>query len=327
MNRDRMPDLLKLAETDPSVYNEPEVQKEVPMESGLAIMFKRVGKAVKFLSQMKEILRELQRLHDKLLLSASYAQEQECRDLIERLGNRFGSLARKTRSVLKRFEMDENIMREYAAETSRDNREDQTGIELMSMERPHVTWHTLPSGAIIPLSSHHFIPAEVRMRFHMHNVLAYDLTCVVRQYYIVQKIYGDRCKQKIKRQMEIIGRDIDEAELDEPIGRRESIPLLHSDITDDITIDNEMREKLREVESFHREIFKLEQNIEELHKSFVTISALVYEQGDIINHIENHVMTAADYVENSTELLKKARSFQNKYRKKKCILALSLIHI
>lgn len=325
MIRNRMPDLVKLAETYPYQYNEPEVQKDVPLSKDLETLFKRVGKVVKFLSQMKEIMKELHNLQEKLLLSSNHDEERRCRDLVDKLSSRFGSFARKTNSILRRFEVDEDVMRHYAAETTRTTREVPNGIEMTPTDEAHITWHRLPSGKILPLSSSRYIPAQVRMHFYMHNVLSYDLSCIVREYYIVQKLYGDKCKEKIRRQMDIIGREIEDSELEESVSRRERLPLLHADIMDDTVISEEMTKKLREVESFQQEILNLERNIEDLHKFFVTMSTLVYEQSDIINHIENHVCTAADYVEGSTELLKKARSYTHKYRKKKCILAVCVV--
>lgn len=319
-----MPDLMKLAETDPYRYNEPEVQQDVPLSKDLETLFKRVEKVVKFLSQMKEIKKELRNLQEKLLLSSNHDEERECRYLVDRLSSRFGSFARKTNAILRRFEVTEDVMHNYAAVTH-TNRELTNGIEMTPIEQAHVTWHRLPSGKILPLSSSRYIPAEIRMHFYMHNVLSYDLSCIVKEYYIVQKLYGDRYKDKIRRQMEIVGREIEESELEESASRKERLPLLHADIMDDTVMSEEMRRKLNEVESFQQEILNLERNIEELHKFFVTMSSLVYEQSDIINHIENHICTAADYVEGSTELLKKARSYTHKYRKKKCILAICVV--
>lgn len=325
MIRNRMPDLMKLAETYPYRYNEPEVQQEVPLSKDLETLFKRIGKVVKFLSQMKEIKKELRNLQEKLLLSSNRDEERECRYLIERLSSRFGSFARKTNAILRRFEVDEDVMRHYAAGSTSTSREQSNGIEMTPMAAEHVTFHRLPSGKILPLSSGRYIPAEIRMHFYMHNILSYDLSSTVKQYYIVQKLYGDRCKDKIRRQMDLVGREIEESELEESLSRRERLPLLHADIMDDTVISQEIRQKLQDVESFQKEILDLERNIEDLHKFFVTMSTLVHEQSDIINHIENHICTAADYVEGSTELLKKARSYTHKYRKKKCILAICVV--
>ncbi|XP_077976287.1 syntaxin-1A-like [Styela clava] len=327
MIRDRMPDLLELARTNPDLYNEPELHQEVPLDPTLKVMFERAAKVAKFLSQMKKLMWELNKLHDRILTCSSFEQEEECRKLISNVGNRFGALARKSKAVLRRFEIDENIMQNYSAANHsppivdwKSNRDD---VEMRSFkDNAHVTWHRLPSGNLLPLSSSHFIPAEIRMRFHLHNIFSYKLTCLVREYYVMQKVYGDQCRNKIKRQMAIIGREMKESELDEAIQHQERIPLLHQEILDDTVVDRQMQARIKEVEVLHKEILNLEKSIEELHKSFITISTLVHEQGAIVDRIEQHVSISADYVEDSTELLKKASTFQSKYRKNKCILAI-----
>lgn len=267
---------------------------------------------------MKKLMWELNKLHDRILTCSSAEQEEECTKSIKGIGNRFGALARKSKAVLRRFEMDENIMQNFSAvkhsSPSVDWKSNRDEVELKPLsDNLHVTWHRLPSGNLLPLSSATYIPAEIRMRFHLHNIFSYKLTGLVREYYVMQKVYGDQCRNKIKRQMSIIGREVKESELDEAIEHREHIPLLHQEILDDSVVDRQMQARIKEVEVLHKEILNLEKNIEELHKSFVTISTLVFEQGAIVDRIEQHVSISADYIEDSTELLKKAR--------------LSLIHI
>ena len=47
MIRDRLPDLIRLHEEDPSLYHEPEYQEELPMEDETDLLLQRVSEDIK----------------------------------------------------------------------------------------------------------------------------------------------------------------------------------------------------------------------------------------------------------------------------------------
>ena len=52
---------------------------------------------------------------------------------------------------------------------------------------------------------------------------------------------------------------------------------------------------------------------------------MVFEQGAMVDRVETHLNMSSDYVESGNVGLKKAHKLQDKYRKKKLILAVLLL--
>lgn len=68
-----------------------------------------------------------------------------------------------------------------------------------------------------------------------------------------------------------------------------------------------------------------QRNIHKLHESFLVVSQLVHDQGEVVDRIHHHVELGSNYVEASNIHLKKAVKAQHKYRKKKCVIAFLVV--
>nr|XP_026696485.1 uncharacterized protein LOC100186601 isoform X1 [Ciona intestinalis]XP_026696486.1 uncharacterized protein LOC100186601 isoform X1 [Ciona intestinalis]XP_026696487.1 uncharacterized protein LOC100186601 isoform X1 [Ciona intestinalis] len=343
MLRDRLPDLLRLAESDPTLYKEPEYHEELPIDPSLIVLFQRAEKVTKFIKDMEAIVQEMVRQHEDI--TWNILNEKQYREQTTRTMDRFSALARKTKTILRRMELSDKEMLHYSAyaRDGHDSRDDisvkweQTSSSVQTPSKwfklfnsshnqlKNVSWHRLGSGTVLPFSDNTYLPCELRMQMLLHSVLSYRLVVVVREYYTTQKIYNENVRKRIERQMSIIGREMDRQEIDKAIEVGESVSLLHGDIVDDTQVSKEMRAKLREIQFFEHEILALEKSISQLHEAFLMVSSLVHEQGAMVDRIEHHVGLASNYVEVSNQMLKKAGKLQHKYRKKKLCLALLIL--
>nr|XP_026696488.1 syntaxin-2 isoform X2 [Ciona intestinalis] len=325
MLRDRLPDLLRLAESDPTLYKEPEYHEELPIDPSLIVLFQRAEKVTKFIKDMEAIVQEMVRQHEDI--TWNILNEKQYREQTTRTMDRFSALARKTKTILRRMELSDKEMLHYSAyaRDGHDSRDDISVKWEQTSSSVQVSWHRLGSGTVLPFSDNTYLPCELRMQMLLHSVLSYRLVVVVREYYTTQKIYNENVRKRIERQMSIIGREMDRQEIDKAIEVGESVSLLHGDIVDDTQVSKEMRAKLREIQFFEHEILALEKSISQLHEAFLMVSSLVHEQGAMVDRIEHHVGLASNYVEVSNQMLKKAGKLQHKYRKKKLCLALLIL--
>lgn len=74
-------------------------------------------------------------------------------------------------------------------------------------------------------------------------------------------------------------------------------------------------------------LVKLESDISDVNQIFKDLSVLVHEQGEVIDTIEDNVVSAAVHVEQGTEELQKARKHQTSARKKKLIIFIVILVI
>ncbi|CAK8684576.1 unnamed protein product [Clavelina lepadiformis] len=320
MIRDRLPDLIRLHEEDPSLYHEPEYQEELPMEDETDLLLQRTGKSLKFLRELESMLKELKVHHREVVTCPSIFNANERRKKISSTTDRFQALARKTKSILHRMEMsDQDKLRYWPLSGSITGNHNDVTIRWQqstsSVQMVSCPWMH-PVG---------FVPVDVRMKFLLHSVLSLRLTQAVGGFYHEQSEYQKLCQRKVARQLSILGPIYPErGKLD---GRlfNESTPLLYADIKDDAEVGREMRSKLNQVAHFENEILLLERKITQLSKAFLMMSSMVDEQGAMIDVIEQHVLMASDYVEVGNQRLKKAEKLKDKYRKKKFILICLLI--
>lgn len=77
---------------------------------------------------------------------------------------------------------------------------------------------------------------------------------------------------------------------------------------------------LQELEDKERDLLQLEEDIQGLNQIFIDLGKLVHDQGVVIDSIEANVESATHQVSEGTRQLNKASGYQNKIRKKKCIL-------
>jgi len=153
--------------------------------------------------------------------------------------------------------------------------------------------------------------APARIRKTQHSALLRNFIDVMNQYQLAQTEYRDRCKSRIKRQLEITGSKFSEDDVEEMIEDGN-----FSVFTQGIMMQTEQaKQMLADVEARHNDILKLEKSLKELHDLFLEMAILVESQGEIVDRIEAHVTATQDYTEKAQEQLKQAEVLQTAARK------------
>ncbi|XP_035218177.1 syntaxin-1A-like isoform X2 [Stegodyphus dumicola] len=156
--------------------------------------------------------------------------------------------------------------------------------------------------------------AELRIKQTQHSTLSRRFVDAMTEYSHIQTEYRERCKDRIKRQLEITGHTKTDAEIEEML--ESGNPTI---FTEGIVIETQKaKQTLADIEARHADIVKLEKSIRELHDMFLDMAVLVENQGELIDRIEYHVQNAADYVDKAATDVNRATRYQSKARKFEC---------
>jgi len=157
------------------------------------------------------------------------------------------------------------------------------------------------------------VTANLRIRKTQHSGLLRTFIEVMNTYQLSQTTYRDRCKSRIKRQLDITGSQFSEDEVEEMIEKGNWAVF-----TQGIIMETEQaRQMLADVEARHNDILNLEKSLRELHDLFLEMAILVESQGETIDRIETNVTNTQDYVHKAVEQTGQALQLQVKARKKK----------
>ncbi|XP_026151771.1 syntaxin-19 [Mastacembelus armatus] len=131
---------------------------------------------------------------------------------------------------------------------------------------------------------------------------------IMRQYNEGLLTKQERCKHFITRQLEVLGKDVKEEEVNEMFatGKWE---VFNENLLNDARIT---RSQLSEIEQRHKELLSLENKMKELRDLFTDIFMLVEEQGASIEHIQTNVERTQDFVLASNEKFKLAARYKEK---------------
>ena len=146
-------------------------------------------------------------------------------------------------------------------------------------------------------SSENDSSADVRISKTQHSMLVRKFVTVMEEYNASQAEYRDKYKEQVKRQLAISGNDIsDSNQLDTIVGNNATI-FTQSHLSE----TEHAKQMCADIEDRHAEIISLESSIKELHDMFIEMATMVELQGDAMDSIEMHCITALEYVEGSNE--------------------------
>jgi len=175
------------------------------------------------------------------------------------------------------------------------------------------------------------IIAEQRIYKSQHAMLSRKFISTMTSYNIVQQDHRRKCKERIRRQLEITGTQMDDEQVEEMLEKNQEGNVgVFSGLA--LMDTQQSKQALNDIEARHNDIMKLETSIRELHDMFMDMAMMVEQQGEMINMIEHNVTNAEEYVEKATVQLKEAVVMQTAVRKKKlflivlfCVIAAVLI--
>ncbi|KAM4540923.1 syntaxin-11-like [Fundulus diaphanus] len=147
-----------------------------------------------------------------------------------------------------------------------------------------------------------------------YRYLSNALREVMFSYNDTEMSHREACKRHIQRQLEVVGREVSEKELEEMIEG------------DELTVFNiqatgpTVRSALMSIENRHRELLDLEKRIEGIHEIFLDVAVLVEEQGSGVENIEKNVQNVEVVVQEATFKLERANASDknNPFKKMFC---------
>lgn len=158
--------------------------------------------------------------------------------------------------------------------------------------------------------------AATLIRKTQHAATTRGFIDVMNMYNDAQVTHRDACKARIKRQMEIAERYVNDEELEEMLESGSPHIFTQGILTD----TQQARRNLADIQARHEDIIKLEKSIRELNELFMDMANLVSAQGELIDRIDYNVAQTKDHVEEARAQTNKAVIYKKKSRKKKFII-------
>ncbi|XP_061103998.1 syntaxin-1A-like [Conger conger] len=150
---------------------------------------------------------------------------------------------------------------------------------------------------------------EGRMLNCQYNALLRRHTQVVGLHYAWETEYAVRLREQIARQMQLAGLQLGEGEIERLVESPCAPRLVGSDIQ-----AIEARRHLALAQERHQQLLALEEQMGELHSLFLSLGVLVSEQQAQVDRIEYNVLLAVDYVDASSQEVKKALQYKRRSR-------------
>ncbi|XP_078088673.1 syntaxin-19 [Mustelus asterias] len=147
-----------------------------------------------------------------------------------------------------------------------------------------------------------------RMKRTQYSILFKQYQVAMSDFNTILNKKQENCKKFIQRQLEIVGKEVSEEELNNMV-EHDKWYVFNENFLSDVKIT---KGHLNEIENRHKELINLENQIKELHDLFAQISLLVQEQGDFLNNIERTVLSTKEYTEKGRDEVRLAVKFRKK---------------
>eukprot|EP00568_Trieres_chinensis_P008273 CAMPEP_0183312636 /NCGR_PEP_ID=MMETSP0160_2-20130417/42430_1 /TAXON_ID=2839 ORGANISM="Odontella Sinensis, Strain Grunow 1884" /NCGR_SAMPLE_ID=MMETSP0160_2 /ASSEMBLY_ACC=CAM_ASM_000250 /LENGTH=326 /DNA_ID=CAMNT_0025477529 /DNA_START=85 /DNA_END=1065 /DNA_ORIENTATION=+ len=167
--------------------------------------------------------------------------------------------------------------------------------------------------------------SDMRIRENLCNTLTRKFIDEMKLYQSAQQKYKTDIKNKVTRQVQIVKPDATDDEIDMVMkseGGREALykeTILAGGVADSI------KTAYAKVAGKYQDVLTLEQSVAELHQMFLDFALLTEQQGELLDHIEHQVKSAADYIEDANVEVHEAIEYSKKIRKKQCCIILIVI--
>ncbi|XP_026162670.1 syntaxin-11-like [Mastacembelus armatus] len=144
-----------------------------------------------------------------------------------------------------------------------------------------------------------------------YQCLSKDLQEVMFSYNDTEINHREACKRQMQRQMEVVGREVSEEELEE---------MLHSEelnVFSGQLQGQTVHSAFVQIESRHKELLALEKRITEIQELFLDVAVLTEEQGAAIENIQKKVQDTEMTVQDGGAHLVKAITYDKDHPFKK----------
>ncbi|XP_068963450.1 syntaxin-11 isoform X2 [Petaurus breviceps papuanus] len=150
--------------------------------------------------------------------------------------------------------------------------------------------------------------AMARISKAQYNALTRAFQEAMHDYNQAEMNQRENCKIRIQRQLEIMGKEVSRAQIEE-MCEQGKWDVFSENLLADV---KGARSALNEIESRHKELVKLESRIREVHELFLQMALLVEEQGDTLDVIELNVEKIQSYTGEAKAHVKKAVEYKKK---------------
>ncbi|XP_051926013.1 syntaxin-12 [Hippocampus zosterae] len=165
-------------------------------------------------------------------------------------------------------------------------------------------------------------PSEQRQQKIQKERLMNDFSAALNNFQAVQRRAAEKEKESVARARAGSRLSADDSLRDEKLVSFENSQddwAQMSAQTEEAAITEEDLELIKERET---NIRQLESDIMDVNQIFKDLAVMIHDQGEMIDSIEANVENAEVHVERGTEQLQRAAFYQQKSRKKMCILAI-----
>ncbi|GJQ82958.1 Syx1A [Trypoxylus dichotomus] len=257
-----------------------------------------------------DVILDVHEAYEETIVDPFFVEVEEIRDLIEDITESVLKVKKKHSDILTAPQNDEKTKQELECLMANiKNSSNRIRAKLKTMEK------NINDEALLGISS-----ACLRMRKIQNSTLTRKFIQVMTEYNLTQTDYRERCKARIKRQLEITGRQTTDEELEDML--EQDNPAV---FTQGIKIEQpDLKRTVADIEARYADIIKLESSIKELHDMFIDVALLLENQGELIDRVEYHVGQTQEYVEFGKLELGKAHVYRRRSQKKKVIIMICI---
>jgi len=160
--------------------------------------------------------------------------------------------------------------------------------------------------------------AEYRIKKVQYTTLKREFHEALKDSSICLEFHRNKRKELLKKSLQTAQVTANEEEL-EALLEENKLDVF----TDNVIITTEeARQQLSDIEHRHKELLKIEKQLNEVLDLFMKVATLVDEQQESVDRVEYLAATATDFVEQGTTVLDKGAKLKKRNRKRKIYLIL-----
>nr|XP_019953563.1 PREDICTED: syntaxin-11-like [Paralichthys olivaceus] len=156
--------------------------------------------------------------------------------------------------------------------------------------------------------------STARIARTQYQCLSSALQEAMSSYNNTEMSHRDACKRQIQRQMEVVGREVSEEQLEEMM-EGEELNVFSVQVE-----GKTARSALLQIESRHKELLELQKRMEGIQELFLDVALLIEDQGTSFESIQKSVQSADVAVQEASAQLDKATASDknNPFKKMFC---------
>ncbi|CAO3600321.1 unnamed protein product [Absidia cylindrospora] len=158
--------------------------------------------------------------------------------------------------------------------------------------------------------------SDGQIRRTQTNALRQRFLGTIQEYQDMERMYDQRYRQRIERQIRIVKPDATPEEMENIIDSDSSSQVFSQSLMQ-AGRTSQARAVLSEVQDRHLDIKRIEKTIVELHQLFMDMSMLVEQQGETLNQVEHHAEDTTANMEQGNTFISKAIKSAKATRRKK----------